>query len=1295
MNKYLPDFIINRFKEHKYKGFFKGTILMIDIVGFTEITERLITHGKEGSEILSDIINQIFEPTINEIYKKDGWISSFAGDAFTAIFETPASLSAISASERIQKLFRKFNVKTKFGKFNLTVRIGLSCGKIDWGIIKNENQNTYFFRGAGIDTCALTMHHSKSGEIILHKNLFQLISKKVTAKRMKAGFYIYQEHITQEEPNRIKVKKLIKKIASSFFPESIVKFKGLGEFRNIIPVFISFKERSGELHNFLKIVIDKTYQYNGYFNKVDFGDKGGVIVVLFGAPRGIENIHRHAVEFILDLKDSVSSLADIKAGLTEGLVFVGIIGSKFRSEYTALGKVVNLSARLMETTKKNGIYIDEKLAREITGRYKIEKKRAKKVKGFKGLISIYKLSGKVSSFDFFYSGEMFGRKEKLKRLLKFISPIYKFKFGGIVYIDGPAGIGKSRLVHELQQRIDLNKTSWFYFQTNEILKESFNPIIYFLKNYFNQLEENLEEENKKNFEKKLKGLLKKVNDPAIKNELIRTKVFLGALINLFWPGSLYDQVGSQMKLENTFFALKTLIKAESLVNPVIIEIEDGHWLDPMTIRFLKTLTMNVKKFPFIIISACRFNDDGTSFRIPLEEVPMNSIKLEKLDKELTKEIIIEKLGNEVTTKLSNLVFKKSEGNPFYVEQILMYLKESNFLTFFNEKYDIKKEKFEIPGKISTIIISRLDKLSHDLKDLVKTASVLGREFSISVLSGMLRWQVIKKEVKRIEDENIWSAISEINYIFKHALIRETIYEMQLKKRLRKLHKLAGDIIERFYKDDLVPHYGELAYHFDNAEVKRKAKSYLLLAGSLAKEAYKNEEVLQLFDTAEKYLTNREKVFYNHQKAEIYYHIGDWKKTETILKGNLLRAKRLKYKRLELKIKNFLGALYNTKGDYVKSSKILLKLYKDTSKLKSKELFSSVLNNLGNLYVNKGEIIKAIDYYKKAIRISKRLKSIKNIPGFYSNLGDSYRFIGKPKKAEKYFEKGLKIAEKTNDKFVKDIILGNLAILYFQRGDLELSSETFQKQLQVAIELGDKFGEALAYGNIATIHWGEGEFEKSQDLLLRKMEIVKELGNKRSLNIIYGNLGSLYLSSGDLTNAEKCFMKKLKDAEKMKDEYNIAISFGYLGWLSKRKKQYNKEMKYFTKAISLCRKLKEKDFLCEYLCEKANLLFSMKKYKESKKLNMQASKIANELKFHEKITFTKILELKLFGLKDIQKSESGMLKLLSKKVDINAQIYFELWKLTKKENYKKEAKKLLKQISNKTKKLEYKELLKEL
>lgn len=170
----IPHFIHDQLERQNYEGRFQAATMFVDISGFTRLTETLMQYEKDGAEVLTGALNRIFNPVVAEIYAHGGFISTFAGDAFTALFPSDVGRDAIASYHVSNTAFfiqdfiaRHGLLETKYGAFEMGVKVGLSAGEVAWGILGRGERRTYFFRGPAIDACAQAEHHAAKGEIVV------------------------------------------------------------------------------------------------------------------------------------------------------------------------------------------------------------------------------------------------------------------------------------------------------------------------------------------------------------------------------------------------------------------------------------------------------------------------------------------------------------------------------------------------------------------------------------------------------------------------------------------------------------------------------------------------------------------------------------------------------------------------------------------------------------------------------------------------------------------------------------------------------------------------------------------------------------------------------------------------------------------------------------------------------------------------------------------------------------------------------------------------------------------------
>ena len=1248
MRNLVPRYIKQNHLNRKFSGKFNALIMFVDFLGFTKLSEKFRSQGKLGVENLTQAMNSIFNPAINSVYENGGFISSFAGDAFTAIFPDLDNPNCIvNSSLDILKIFHQ--------NPDLSAKIGLSAGEVCWKIIQHSIQNSYYFYGPGIDRVVESALKARKDEVIVD----HYIKEYLTGLELKP---IDQDYSSLTGDDKIIIQPIVTEKPPNipdqkcWLPEILIKSKITGEFRDIISVFIIADEVKN-FDDFISSVISLSYQYGGYFNKVDYGDKGKIILILFGAPAGIEKMFSRAGDFALEVKKTES----VKVGMTYGTAFCGFIGGEIRAEYTAIGTVVNLSARLAQSAQQSEIRIDENITRKIFSDYQVSDEAFCKLKGFSGKIKYFRLQDKrkIIKQDQFKT-LLVGRKSEINQIDRWLNGLKAGIFRKIFSVVGEAGIGKTRLIEEVKHRQE-EKFEWLEMSCEEILQKPFNPLVSGLNNYFNlNPARNLTDVRIK-YEQQYDSLLNWLrtsdhpDSEDLYEELSRTRSVIGALFNLHWPDSLYEKLDAQGRYENTRFGLKALLKAISLIRPLVIHIDDIHWIDQESLDFIKFLTTNIEGYPLAIIASYRPTGKADKFESELKSLIEININLGILNQnsvvELTEVIIKNRLDLdteiEIKSEIINRITNQSEGNPFYVEQIILYLIENNYIPG-DQKINRDKlsGEFEIPSSINQIIISRIDKLASDLKEVVKTAAVLGREFEVDILSGIFKKlnqsYNIEYALNQVERENIWQAIMEMRYIFKHALIRESVYQMQLKSQLKKIHGIAAEIIEQLHNDESTYYY-DLANHFEKSENLDKTIYYLKKSAEYFTGSYQNSLALLVYD----------------KLLSIFQSLTDQEELiKFILKKNLL-----------LKVA----------GDYKQAEQEYLKVINLCRQINNSNLLAESYSYYAWILVLIGKTNQAVNYYQLAREIYENENNIQGISDVLGGLGNAYSMAADYDKAMEYYTEKLKIDREHNNRLGLAKTIGNIGIIHYYKKDNESAVINYQESLQYYRELNDVWSASKMLGNLGVIFSEQGQFQKALDNYYQALNIKNELGDKRGISTINGNIGNLYQYQGLYSKAVDYYHQSIKIKKELGDIRGICIVAGNLGLTCALMNDFEKSLEAFDYSIEAGKINKLNYFLCNSMFRKAEVLYDHQNYLEAENLNEEAGKIAEDIKREDVLFETRILKLKLEYqmTKNIKRQESiigelkNCLKIYLKKQQ-QARIYHELAVFTKYPDYKQQA-----------------------
>ena len=1203
-------------------------------------------QGTEGAEILSDILDQIFEPMVERVYAQGGIIPHFAGDAFTAIFEgNKTNIVANIALKMKLKFDEKPFIQTKFGDFKINVRIGLSYGLVEWGILGN-NLKTFYFKGSAVERATLAQMQAQPQQIIIDKWFKEIFNaQNIDLQCINEIFSILNTNSNidpllprsarndNKECSKLYI-PLENQLESShkltafdlayFIPSHIIEQNVKGEFREVVAMFISFTNAHeyADLEAISSIILKEFESYGGYFKEIDFSEKNGVMVGFFGAPKSFENNTIRALECALAIQYELSLLQNKKPymfrfGIASGMAFAGIVGGKERCQYAVVGDRVNLAARLMQNAAWGEILVNKNMLNARA--FEFHEKGNVNYKGMTFETPTFQLLKKSSEEKTFFSGNMVGRDIELEKLFNFSSKILQNKVAIVANIYGEAGIGKSRLTYELRQNLEKNRDiNWANCPVDQILKKPFNPFVYFLKQFFHQNPEKTAAENRVFFENALENVLKSIEkQPNTEGgELMRTQSVLAGLLGLTYPDSLWEQLDAKGRYDNILIALSSLFISLSMSRPLVIELEDAHWIDDDSQLFLNHFIKKIAAQPILILTTSRYNDEGIKapifedFLLKKHDILSIEIDLNSFTKTHLLDFTTHILRGGIHPDFAETLWRTTNGNPFYAEQILDYFIENDLLQLVHNEsinskiWQIKDPHVKISNSISAVLTARIDRLSTILKETVKAAAVIGREFELPILTEVMMAHdeyirrngngkiALREQVKNAENGQIWSAMNELRYIFKHSLLREAIYDMQLKTRLRELHEMIAKAIEKIYAEQLDDRFIDLAFHYEQANNPSKTNEYLKKAGDFARRNFQNQQALDLYDRLLKNTNDKaETVKTLIKKGEILLLIGQWEASEFCFNKAL---NIVIYENMELfkgRVYNALGLLLMLKGNYFDAQNQLKKAAAFSEQIIDYQGITKAYGNLGNLYFRQGDYEKAKDYYTQSIGIS-RENNLRSNAQIVSHLGLTYMNQGNYTEGVHCQEEELKICELQNDSVGMSNIYVNLGIVWSEKGDYENALDCLEKGLLLSQKLGNKQLTSIAMGCVGNVWLQKGNFEKAQNYFEQDLKMAEELGDKQGVAIACELIAKLHSVKGEFEEAIDFFEKSLTLSHVLHYQKGIAKALHGMGEVYAFQCDYLKALDCLEKAIDVSRKINNNLILGNCLTDKGNVLIRL-------------------------------------------------------------------------------------------------------
>ena len=584
-----------------------------------------------------------------------------------------------------------------------------------------------------------------------------------------------------------------------------------------------------------EILIHKVHDYEGTVNEMT----GDGIMALFGAPIALEDapqrairsayaIHREMVKFSDKMKQEKEGIQSLKMriGIHTGPVVVGTLGNDLRVEFKAVGDTVNLASRMEDLAEPGATYVTEETFKLTEGLFRYESLGDKEIKGKEEPVKAYRVIGpstRRTRFD--VSAErgltpFVGRERELE-LLRDGFERAKEGRGQAFSIIAEAGVGKSRLLYEFRKAVANEEVT---FLEGKCLSYSrgvaYHPIIDLYKSNFDIRENDSDYQIK---DKVKRGLKQFDVDEA------SALPYLLELLSVKDSG--FDQIplSPEGKKDRMIETIIRIPLKGSEIRPLIMVIEDLHWIDKSSEDFMKYVLDSISGARVLLIFTYRpefvHTWGGRSYH--------NQVNLNRLSNRESMAMVNHLLGTEdIESDLENLILEKTEGVPFFIEEFVKSFKDLKIIEKKDNRYHLIKDiqDLAIPATIQDVIMARVDSLSEGAKEVLQTGSVIEREFSYELIKRsmdlseqeLLSHLSILKDVELLYERGIYP---QSTYIFKHSLTREVVYDSILSKRKKILHETIGNSIEGLYKDNLDEYYGVLIEHFINGENYEKGAEY--------------------------------------------------------------------------------------------------------------------------------------------------------------------------------------------------------------------------------------------------------------------------------------------------------------------------------------------------------------------------------------------------------------------------------------------------------------------------------------
>jgi class 3 adenylate cyclase/tetratricopeptide (TPR) repeat protein len=832
-----------------------GTILFADVSGFTAMTEALASRGHEGGEALTRILNGFFSRVLEGHREAGGSALRFLGDAMVLLFpeaegEGPEESlrRALAVAVRMQVRIAEFCAVTALGMtFELRMKVGVGTGGIDLHLLGETGLAAdYLVAGPALAEAVAAEHRADKGEIRLGPGAACLAGLAGGGTPWPTSAELPPVRpLAVEIPSGEEVERNWDALALLLPPAVAARIReglsGMGaEIRPVTTAFVAFAGLPPPADSDFLPAVQRYYvaaariveRFGGRLNRIDAGDKGNVLHLLFGAPEAHEDDEERGVAAAKAFVEELPRATDLplvhSIGVNTGRVYCGALGAADRHEYTVMGDSVNLAARLMQAAGPGEILFSSGTAAGLRRRLAAVPLPPIRVKGKSGLIELFRPVERTAVPSAERDRVPFvGRRNERSRLRSALSRVVSGR-GRVVSLVGEAGIGKSRLIEEA---VTEAARRGFAIHRTECRSEGrgapFQPLVGLFRELLGVPPGELPRPEL------LRSRIGPLRPGGGGEELLGP--LLGSLGATEEPMAATDAAARRSRL---FDLAADLLRRSSREAPFLLVVEDAHWIDPASRELLAHVGRRIADAAVLLVAVGREGSEPEGWvslahrlRIPLG--PLAPRELET--------IAAQRLGvRRLPRSLSSRLAERSHGNPHFLGQLIVSLGERKALAGGLDRVSgsmLDAALADLPDTLQGILQSRLDRLPETLKGILRVAAVAGKSFPAELIERVAPFEIsgeaLERGLERLAEESLVERREGGTWSFPQGLVQEVAYEGLLFETRRALHRRIARSLEADAGERAEEIAERLAHHYSSAREVEPGARWLEIAGDRA------------------------------------------------------------------------------------------------------------------------------------------------------------------------------------------------------------------------------------------------------------------------------------------------------------------------------------------------------------------------------------------------------------------------------------------------------------------------------
>jgi len=918
---------------------------------------------------------------------------------------------------------------------------------------------------------------------------------------------------------------------------------------------------------------------------------GDAVMALFGAPTAREDdperairaalaMQRELAEFRAHLESTAVtrpgarvSLPEIamRIGINTGPVLLGQVGTT--SEYTAIGDTVNVASRLEHAAPVGGILISHDTYRHVRGVFDVQPLAPISVKGKAEPIQVYVVrAAKPRAFRVPTRGvegietRTIGREAELQSLQAAMEAARRHRRTHLVSVVAEAGVGKSRLLYEFSNWLDLRPERTLLFKgraSQEMINLPYSLIRDVLAFRFEIQDSDRASTAREKIER---GIVEFLGP-----ESVEKAHFIGHLVGIDFSHSPYLQgiLGDARQIrDRAFHYIGQLFEAVTREHAAAILLEDIHWADEGSLNLIEHLARERPDQPLLILGLTR----PTLFeRRPAwgAELPSHTrLDVRPLTEQDCRRLVAEILRKapEVPAQLEDLVVRRAEGSPYYVEEFIKMLIDDGVIVAGEDEWRVERGRLDavrVPATLTGVLQSRLDSLPPPEREILQQASVVGRIFWEEVVARLHHPDTPRIELQQATNERLaalWkkelvfgrgaSAFAGMHeYIFKHALLHDVAYESVLMRLRRAYHaQVAASLID--LSGERVGEFaGRIGEHFERAGEWLQAAEWYGRAGKQARDTYAPEAAISYYRKALEFAKESP---VTASRFDLYAGLGaalveqaryaeamdtfTTMREEADVAVDRLAAARAWYG---------LATVQVNQGDHhaavVSAERAEATGQEAGARL---EVAMALEIKAGGLY-RLGDAEAARTAAEQALTITTELDARRQMASSLNLLGLVHNMQGRYELAERHFEKAIAICRELGDRRRVMPPLNNLGVIAEARGDYATALARYGEALEIARDIGNRDGELVYLNNVGAARVGLGEYVSAESDLRRVIQVAGDAGSWL-LSSAHRFLAEACLGQGNLAEALEAARLALGLALESDEQEDIGAAWRALG-----------------------------------------------------------------------------------------------------------------------------------------------------